>query len=52
MFSALIWEVIVRFVDIDGIVDYHCSKLQKIPAKLQLRERGSNGSYGNTDEAR
>ena len=24
MISKLLWEVIVRFVDIDGIVDHHC----------------------------
>ena len=24
VFSELRWEVIVRFVDIDGIVDHHC----------------------------
>ena len=24
MLNDLMWEVIVRFVDIDGIVDHHC----------------------------
>ena len=24
MFNGLVWEVVVCFVDIDGIVDHHC----------------------------
>jgi hypothetical protein len=46
VFSELMWEVIIRFADIDGSVNYH------LPATLQISERGSNGSYNNTDKVR
>jgi hypothetical protein len=46
VFSELKWEVIIRFIDIDGSVNY------LLPTTLHISERGSNGSYRNTDEVR